>query len=143
MSYIYASPNILSYNSFSQLPLRIRCTITQICVFSTIHLCIFLLGNTAAALEVIKRGEIFPAGRLVDRIDAARQSQMQQQQQQQFYHQNLMQNSQFQQHHSHTIMPPQQRQFSAAPGHPGSSNTAFQQRSAFGDDILGQLQRPF
>jgi len=99
-------------------------------------------GNKTAALEVIKRGEMLPAGRLVDRIDAARQSQMQQQQQH-FYHQQMMQNSQFQQHHSQPLAPPQQRPFSAAPGYPGSSNTAFQQRSAFSDDILGQIQRPF
>ena len=103
---------------------------------------VFLLGNKTAALEVIKRGEMLPAGRLVDRIDAARQSQMQQQQQH-FYHQQMMQNSQFQQHHSQPLAPPQQRPFSAAPGYPGSSNTAFQQRSAFSDDILGQIQRPF
>lgn len=101
-------------------------------------------GNTSAALEIIKRGEMFPSGRLVDRIDAARQfhmQQQQQQQQQQIYQQHLMQNSQFQQQqHSNPIMPPQQRPFSAAPGYPGTSNTAFQQRAAFGDDILGSLR---
>ncbi|XP_065065150.1 CCR4-NOT transcription complex subunit 10-like [Rhopilema esculentum] len=102
-------------------------------------------GNIGTALEVIKRGEVLPSGRLVDRIDAARQTQLQQQQHQQhFYQGQMMQGSQYQTHQMQPIQPPQQmsssqqRPFAALQGYPTSGH-----RSLFGEDSLGSLQRPF
>lgn len=100
-------------------------------------------GNRTTALNIIKRGEVFPSGRLVDRIDAARMSQIQQQQQQfqQHYSHFQQQPQQQQQQQQQPIQPPQPRSFAAAPGYPSAGHSAFPQRPGITEDLLGALQR--
>eukprot|EP00794_Sanderia_malayensis_P019107 gene19107-21023_t len=102
-------------------------------------------GNKHIALDIIKRGEVFPSGRLVDRIDAARMSQIQQQQQQ--YHQHFANIQQQQQQNQLTqqqpIHPPHSRSAFTSSSGPQSGQSVFQQRSPLSEDLLGNLQRPF